>query len=76
MVGSGDCGQLGMGPDVVERERFGRLSYFNDKNICHVSAGGLHNMALSTSGKVTNSCNGFITFFDFKKSNLIIFSFS
>jgi regulator of chromosome condensation len=52
VVGSGDCGQLGLGPDVTSKGRPGRLDYFADKQIVEVAAGGLHNMALSTDGKV------------------------
>ena len=60
VVGSGDCGQLGLGPDVVSKGRPGRLDYFADKNIISVSAGGLHNMALSREGVV---CGDFLIVF-------------
>jgi alpha-tubulin suppressor-like RCC1 family protein len=55
VVGSGDCGQLGLGPDVFEKERPAKLEYFDDKNIVAVFAGGLHNMALSIDGKVKST---------------------
>ncbi|KAJ3091893.1 Regulator of chromosome condensation [Quaeritorhiza haematococci] len=58
VVGSGDCGQLGLGPDVLEKERPGKLSYFEDKKIVTVVAGGMHNMALSADGKLYSwGCN-------------------
>ena len=53
VVGSGDCGQLGLGTDVFEKERPGKLAYFDDLEIVHVVAGGLHTLALSKSGKVS-----------------------
>lgn len=52
VVGSGDCGQLGLGPDIFEKERPAKLAYFDDKKIVAVFAGGLHNICLSASGKV------------------------
>lgn len=52
VVGSGDCGQLGLGPDVFEKERPGKLDYFADKDIVTVVAGGMHNIAQSKTGKV------------------------
>lgn len=52
VVGSGDCGQLGLGPDVFEKERPAMLHYFTEKEIVIVKAGGLHNVALSKDGKV------------------------
>jgi regulator of chromosome condensation len=52
VVGSGDCGQLGLGPDVLEKERLAIISYFSDKNIVAVFAGGMHNIALDANGKV------------------------
>jgi alpha-tubulin suppressor-like RCC1 family protein len=55
VVGSGDCGQLGLGQDVLEKERPALLSYFNDKKIVKIYAGGLHNICLSKTGKVNQS---------------------
>ena len=67
VVGSGDCAQLGLGPDVFEKERPARISYFSTGNntldeavendaapihIVKVDAGGLHTLALSLEGKV------------------------
>lgn len=58
VVGSGDCGQLGLGQDVLEKERPAMLHYFNDKHIVAVYAGGLHNIVLSLEGKLYSwGCN-------------------
>ncbi|TPX61935.1 hypothetical protein PhCBS80983_g00854 [Powellomyces hirtus] len=58
VVGNGDCGQLGLGEDVLERDTPAMLKYFSDKNIVKVEAGGLHNMALSKDGKLYSwGCN-------------------
>ncbi|KAJ3313395.1 Regulator of chromosome condensation [Blyttiomyces sp. JEL0837] len=53
VVGSGDCGQLGLGPDVTSKGRPARLDYFAEKEIVDVKAGGLHNLALSRAGEET-----------------------
>ncbi|KAJ3413162.1 Regulator of chromosome condensation [Chytridiales sp. JEL 0842] len=58
VVGSGDCGQLGFGPDVTSKLKLGRLDYFSDKEIVDVAAGGLHNVALGEDGKLYSwGCN-------------------
>lgn len=58
VFGSGDCGQLGLGEDVTELERPALLSFFDDKNIISISAGGLHNLALSSTGTLYSwGCN-------------------
>ena len=58
VVGSGDCGQLGLGQDVLEKERPALLEFFRYKEIIQVKAGGLHNLALSKSGLVYSwGCN-------------------
>ena len=58
VIGSGDCGQLGLGEEVLERSRPGKIAYFDDLNIVQVACGGLHNLALSQSGKVYSwGCN-------------------
>ncbi|KAI8912825.1 regulator of chromosome condensation 1/beta-lactamase-inhibitor protein II [Gorgonomyces haynaldii] len=58
VVGSGDCGQLGLGQDVLEKEKPALLSYFSDKNIVGIFAGGLHNICLSQDGKLYSwGCN-------------------
>ncbi|KAI9105968.1 regulator of chromosome condensation 1/beta-lactamase-inhibitor protein II [Phlyctochytrium arcticum] len=58
VVGSGDCGQLGLGPDVFEKEKVALLQDLKDKHIVHVVAGGLHNIAIDASGKLYSwGCN-------------------
>ena len=58
VVGSGDCGQLGLGNSIFSASKPKLLSYFNDKSIYNVFAGGLHNIALSTSGSLYSwGCN-------------------
>ncbi|KAJ3216515.1 Regulator of chromosome condensation [Dinochytrium kinnereticum] len=58
VVGSGDCGQLGLGPDELSKGRPKKLEYFLDKRIVDIAAGGLHNMALSDEGKLYSwGCN-------------------
>ncbi|KAL2914686.1 hypothetical protein HK105_205825 [Polyrhizophydium stewartii] len=58
VVGSGDCGQLGFGTDVLEKERPGRLKYFDDKEVVDVVAGGLHNIVITRNGKLYSwGCN-------------------
>ncbi|KAJ3012719.1 Regulator of chromosome condensation [Thoreauomyces humboldtii] len=58
VVGNGDCGQLGLGEDVFDKERPGLLRYFDDKKIVHVRAGGLHSLALGADGKLYSwGCN-------------------
>lgn len=58
VVGSGDCAQLGLGPDVFEKERPAKIAYFDDLEICKVVAGGLHTLALSLEGKLYSwGCN-------------------
>ena len=52
VVGSGDCAQLGLGPDIFEKERPGKIAFFDELEIVWVVAGGLHTLALSKSGKV------------------------
>lgn len=58
VVGSGDCGQLGLGQDVLEKERPALLSVLQDLDIVSVKAGGLHNAVLTRQGKVYSwGCN-------------------
>ena len=58
VFGSGDCGQLGLGEDVLQAARPKLLPYFQDKEIIQVSAGGLHTLALDASGRVYSwGCN-------------------
>ncbi|KAL3900806.1 MAG: hypothetical protein SGCHY_001086 [Lobulomycetales sp.] len=46
-VGTGDCGQLGLGPDTFEKTRPSRIDWLTDKQITNVFVGGMHNIALS-----------------------------
>ncbi|KAJ3078593.1 Regulator of chromosome condensation [Rhizoclosmatium hyalinum] len=58
IVGAGDCGQLGLGPDVTSAQKLKKLAYFEDKNIVAIAAGGLHNLVLGLDGKVYSwGCN-------------------
>ncbi|KAJ3155006.1 Regulator of chromosome condensation [Geranomyces variabilis] len=58
VVGDGSCAQLGLGEDTVELTKPRKIAYFDDKNIVHVVAGGLHNVALAQDGKLYSwGCN-------------------
>ncbi|KAJ3138510.1 Regulator of chromosome condensation [Physocladia obscura] len=58
IVGAGDCGQLGLGADVSSAMKLKKLTYFEDKKIVSVAAGGLHNVVLSEDGKLFSwGCN-------------------
>eukprot|EP00917_Polyrhabdina_sp_WS-2016_P017393 GHVP01037564.1.p1 GENE.GHVP01037564.1~~GHVP01037564.1.p1 ORF type:complete len:380 (-),score=66.01 GHVP01037564.1:1818-2957(-) len=58
ICGAGDCGQLGLGEDILDAKRPRKIKYFEDKNIIAVSSGGLHSLALSEEGKVYSwGCN-------------------
>ena len=53
--GSGDCGQLAHGVDSYESMMIGfpkRIVSLRDKKIVQVACGGLHNVAVSSEGKV------------------------
>jgi len=55
-VGNGDVGQLGLGPDIMEKTRPGLVNL--EEEIVQVCAGGMHTVCLSVSGKVyTFGCN-------------------
>ncbi|KAJ1542994.1 Regulator of chromosome condensation [Cladochytrium tenue] len=58
VVGNGDCGQLGLGPDHTQAARPRKIAFLTDKEIVSIAAGGLHNMALSRDGKLYSwGCN-------------------
>lgn len=58
VFGSGDCCQLGLGEDILSRKKPTEIPFFADKNIVEISAGGLHNLALSLDGSVYSwGCN-------------------
>lgn len=55
-VGNGDVGQLGLGPDILEKTRPALLSL--PEEIVQVCAGGMHTVCVSQTGKVyTFGCN-------------------
>ena len=49
-LGQGDTGQLGLGPDVMERSKPGLVKDL--KNVIAVCAGGMHTVCLTQEGKV------------------------
>lgn len=58
VVGSGDCAQLGLGPDIFEKERPAKLAFFDELEVVGIFAGGLHTIALTSSGKLYSwGCN-------------------
>lgn len=58
VFGSGDCGQLGMGEDVDMAKKPRLHPFFEKIPITDIAAGGLHSLALSSSGEVYSwGCN-------------------
>lgn len=57
VVGEGDTGQLGLGPDVMDRSKPGRVSLPAD--VIQVCAGGMHSVCLTQSGEVSKLISGF-----------------
>lgn len=58
LFGSGDCGQMGMGEDIDLQRKPTLHPFLEDKNIISVAAGGLHTLALSSSGRIFSwGCN-------------------
>ncbi|KAJ1558132.1 Regulator of chromosome condensation, partial [Nowakowskiella sp. JEL0078] len=61
VVGSGECGQLGLGEDVLEKLKPAKLdkdACFGGNVIVAVFAGGMHNIALTIDGKLFSwGCN-------------------
>ncbi|XP_018579468.1 regulator of chromosome condensation [Anoplophora glabripennis] len=56
VTGAGDVGQLGLGPDVLEKSRPALLNL--DQDIVDICAGGMHTVCLTAEGKViTFGCN-------------------
>ncbi|ENN70867.1 regulator of chromosome condensation [Dendroctonus ponderosae] len=56
VTGSGDVGQLGLGPDVLEKSRAALVKL--DHEIVDVYAGGMHTVCITKKGKVlTFGCN-------------------
>lgn len=55
-LGQGDTGQLGLGPDIMERTKPARVPV--DKTLVQVCSGGMHTVCLTEDGKViTFGCN-------------------
>lgn len=50
VTGAGDVGQLGLGPDVLEKSRPALVSL--EHEIVDVCAGGMHTVCLTKEGKV------------------------
>ncbi|CAH1119730.1 unnamed protein product [Phaedon cochleariae] len=56
VTGAGDVGQLGLGPDVLEKSRPALVKF--DHEIVDICAGGMHTVCLTKEGKVlTFGCN-------------------
>ena len=51
-VGTGDVGQLGLGPDVEEKTRPGHVASLA-AGVVAVAAGGLHTVCLTNDGQVS-----------------------
>ncbi len=54
-LGEGDTGQLGLGPDVLERMKPGKVNVPADT--VQVCAGGMHTVCLTSKGEV-RPCEG------------------
>ena len=58
-LGEGDTGQLGLGPDVMERTKPGKVNV--PSPIIQVVAGGMHSLCLTSEGEVSevyfNTCH-------------------
>ena len=50
-LGQGDTGQLGLGPDVMERTKPGKVDI--DAPVVQISAGGMHTVCLTDKGEVS-----------------------
>jgi len=56
VTGEGDTGQLGLGPDIMDRSKPGRVDLPPD--VVQVCAGGMHSVCLTKKGEVlTFGCN-------------------
>ena len=51
-MGEGDTGQLGLGPDVMERVKPAKVDLPKD-NVVQVYAGGMHTVCLTAAGEVS-----------------------
>lgn len=52
VFGSGDCGQLGLGEDTDVLPKPKLHPFFEGRQIVAIAAGGLHSLALSSTGQV------------------------
>jgi len=50
-IGEGDTGQLGLGPDVLDRSKPGRVDLPAD--VIQICAGGMHSVCLTVRGEVS-----------------------
>ncbi|KAI9502932.1 regulator of chromosome condensation 1/beta-lactamase-inhibitor protein II, partial [Coemansia spiralis] len=58
VFGNGDCGQLGLGDEMIERKKPFPLPAISDKDIVDITCGGLHSMALTSDGQLWSwGCN-------------------
>ncbi|KAJ1666364.1 hypothetical protein IW140_001093 [Coemansia sp. RSA 1813] len=58
VFGNGDCGQLGLGEDMIERKKPFPLPELGDRQIVDIACGGLHTMALTADGQLWSwGCN-------------------
>lgn len=53
-MGQGDVGQLGLGEDVLERKKPALAKGLEDVEIVQVECGGMHTVALSNKGEVSD----------------------
>ena len=56
-MGQGDVGQLGLGEDILERKRPTIVKELENVNIVQLGCGGMHTIALSEDGVVSNFQN-------------------
>ncbi|KAI8873104.1 RCC1/BLIP-II [Ramicandelaber brevisporus] len=58
VVGSNECGQLGLGDEITERKYPFPLKCLFDQQIVDIAAGGIHNLALTANGVIWSwGCN-------------------
>ena len=50
-VGEGDTGQLGLGPDVMERTKPGQVKM--EEEVSQICSGGMHTVCLTKKGEVS-----------------------
>ena len=51
-MGEGDTGQLGLGPDIMEKVKPAKVDLPKD-NVVQVYAGGMHTVCLTDAGEVS-----------------------